>query len=67
MSIVAPPIEARCGCPRGLVLGALGVLIATVISGVSPEVALVFVALARGDRVAEPVRVSALAAPARRD
>src|SRR5687768_5462112 len=46
MSITAPPIETRSAFPAALVLGALGVLIATVISGASPQVAVAFVAFA---------------------
>ena len=46
MSITAPPIEARSALPAGLVLGSLGVLIATVIIGASPQVGVAFVAFA---------------------
>ena len=46
MSITAPPVETRSALPAGLVLGALAVLIATVVSGASPQVAVAFVAFA---------------------
>ena len=46
MSVTAGPVQPRSAVPVGIVIGSLGVLVATVISGVSIEVALVFVVLA---------------------
>lgn len=55
MNLTAPPIEARSVVPAGLVIGSLGLLAATVISGVSTRAALglvAFVALAALTRTA---------------
>jgi O-antigen ligase len=46
VSIGAPPIQPRSPVPVGIVIGSLGVLVATVLIGVSTELALVFVVLA---------------------
>jgi O-antigen ligase len=46
VSVTAPPIQSRSAVPAGIVIGSLGVLITTVISGVSTQVALVCVVLA---------------------
>jgi O-antigen ligase len=49
VSLTAPPIEARSVVPAGLVIGSLGLLAATVVSGVSARAGVgfvVFVALA---------------------
>src|SRR5688500_12634475 len=44
MSITASPVETRSAFPAAIVLGALGVLIATVVGATSPQVAVAFVA-----------------------